>query len=81
MYDDQSGNDIMKNKDLAIKAEIEALLESHTPGHNLKAYFENLPDDKLRRTIKIFSSIYPFQLVISDEEFSFITYIFSEKKY
>lgn len=69
----------MKNKDITIRLEIEKILQNNSSGDNLKCYFENLPDNKIRRTIAILSTIYPDKKIISDNDFDFIIYMFSKK--
>lgn len=72
---------MMRSKDFVIKSEIEDLLESNFSGQKLRSYFENLPDNRIRRAIAILSMLYPNKLTVSDDDFIFIIYMLSNKKY
>ena len=72
---------MMKSKDLVIKSEIENLLQSRSSGQNLKSYFENLPDHKVRRAIVILSRIYPDKSTVSDDDLEFIICMLSKERY
>jgi len=74
-------HDMMKSKDLVIKSEIENLLQSRSSGQNLKSYFENLPDHKVRRAIVILSRIYPDKNTVSDDDLAFIICMLSKERY
>ena len=71
----------MRKKDLETRKAIENILESSSPGKDLKDYFAGFPDRSIRRTISILSGIYPDKIMIGDEEFSFILYMFSDIKF
>lgn len=72
---------MMKSKDLVIKSEIENLLQSRSSGQNLKSYFENLPDHKVRRAIVILSRICPDKSTVSDDDLEFIICMLSKERY
>ena len=71
----------MSKKDIEIKATIESILENSYSGQHLKNYFDGLPDKNIRRAISILSSIYPGKTTSSDDDFSFILYMFSGIKF
>lgn len=71
----------MKNKDINAKMKIEGALQSSSAGQDLISYFESLPYNKIRRAMAILSAIYPNKTNISDDDFGFITYIFSQEKF
>ncbi|MDR2207878.1 MAG: hypothetical protein LBE22_02750 [Azoarcus sp.] len=72
---------MMGSKDLEIKQEIDKILQGKSVGMKLKTYFENMPEERIRRAIHVFASIYPDKQVISDDDFVFIPYILSEEKF
>lgn len=71
----------MRKKDLEIKATIGNMLENNFSGRRLKIYFEALPDKSIRRAIGILSDIYPDKTTISDDDFAFIPYMFSDARF
>ena len=71
----------MSRKDSEMRAAIENILESDSPGQGLKKYFGGLPDKSLRRAISVLSGIYPDKTAISDDEFSFVLSMFSDRKF
>lgn len=71
----------MREKDLEIRRTIESILENDFPGQGLKNYFAGLPDKKIRKAISILSGMYPDKTTVSDDEFSFILYMFSDMKF
>jgi hypothetical protein len=71
----------VKNKDLNKKFEIEGILQSSSAGQDLISYFELLPDNKIRRAMAILSAVYPNKINVSDDDFEFIVYIFSQEKF
>ena len=71
----------MKKKDLEIKTTIESILKNSSSGQRLKNYFVELPDKRIRRAISVLSAIYPAQTTISDDDLSFILYMFSDTKF
>jgi hypothetical protein len=70
----------MSNKDIEIKAEIEKMLRDNSAGKKLTAYFEDMPEKKIRRAIYILASIFPINKVISNDDFVFILYMLSNNK-
>ena len=71
----------MSGKDLEIRTTIEHILENNSHGRRLKEYFGGLPDARIRRAIGILSGIYPDRTTISDDDFSFVVYLFSNVKF
>ena len=71
----------MSKRDLEIRATIESILAKSSSGQGLKNYFAGLPDTQIRRAISILSEIYPDKTEVSDEEFSFLLYMFSDVKF
>ena len=71
----------MGRKDSEIRAAIESMLESGSSGRRLKDYFDALPDKRVRRAIGILSGIYPDKTAISDDDFSFVTHMFSDVRF
>jgi hypothetical protein len=71
----------MNKKDLEIRKTIENILENTSPGQHLKNYFDGLPEKKIRRVISILSGIYPDKTISSDDDFSFVMYMFSDIKF
>lgn len=71
----------MSKKDSDIRITIKNILENNFSGQRLKNYFDNLPDKSIRRALGILSGIYPDKTTISDDEFSFILYMFSDIKF
>lgn len=71
----------MSKKDFEIKKTIKNILKNNSSGQRLKSYFDVLPDKSLRRAISILSGLYPEKTTISDDDFSFIIYMFSEIKF
>jgi hypothetical protein len=71
----------MSKKDLEIRTTIENILENISPGQHLKNYFDGLSEKRIRRAISILSGIYPDKTTSSDDEFSFIMYMFSDIKF
>jgi hypothetical protein len=77
----QHGNKAMSSKDSEIKMEIEEILQNNFSGMLLKSYFENISKNKIRRTIHILAAIYPNKIIISDDDFVFISYMLSNEKF
>jgi hypothetical protein len=75
------GAEVMSNKDLKIKMEIDEILNNKHAGVKLKTYFENMSDGKIRRAIHVLATIYPDKKNISDDDFSFILYMFSNENF
>ena len=71
----------MKDKDIKIKVEIENILQNESSGLALKSYFENIPENRIRRSLHILSSIYPGKTKVSDDDFSFISYMITNEKF
>jgi hypothetical protein len=71
----------MRKKDFEIRTTVENILENISSGQHLKNYFDGLSEKRIRRAISILSSIYPDKTTISDDEFSFIMYMFSDIKF
>jgi len=69
----------MNSKDIEIKMEIEEILKNNLSGVKLKAYFEGVPEKKIRRAIHILATIYPDEETISDDNFVFIPYMLSNE--
>ncbi|MCL2873049.1 MAG: hypothetical protein FWF41_08775 [Betaproteobacteria bacterium] len=67
----------MRNKDLEIKNEIEAMLQGDAAGAALKAYFEAVPESQRRRAIHLLASVYPGKRTLSDDDFVFVHYMLS----
>ena len=73
----------MRKRDLEIKITIESILKNSSSGQHLKNYFAELPDTRIRRAISILSNsnVYPGKTTISDDDLSFILYMFSDIKF
>ncbi len=71
----------MRKKDIEIKTTIENMLEASSSGSLLKGYFAGLPDNQIRRAISILSGNYPVKATCSEDDFSFILYMFSTVKF
>lgn len=71
----------MSKKDIEMRATIKNILENNFSGQGLKNYFDNLPEKSIRRAISILSCIYPDKTTISDDDFLFIIYMFSDIKF
>jgi hypothetical protein len=71
----------MNVKDMQTKIEINTILQNQSPDLNLKLYFENIQENKIRRAIHILSSIYPGRKIISNDDLIFISYVISNKKF
>ncbi len=67
----------MRTKDLEIKKTFEHMLEAPDAGQRLQAYFAELPEKNIRRAISILSGMYPVTRTCSDDDFSFILYMFT----
>jgi hypothetical protein len=72
---------VMGKKDLEMRMTIESILENDSSGKRLKNYFAELPDNRIRRAISVLSGMYPDKTTISDDDFSFIMYMFSDIKF
>ena len=71
----------MRKKDHETKTAIKNILENGSSGQALKDYFDGLPDKRIRRAIGILSGVYPDSTTISDDDFPFIMYMFSDIKF
>lgn len=70
----------MSGKDKHIKEVLETIIEKDNIGKNLKGYFSSISERDMRRAIFILSNIYPDKINMSDSEFEFIIYMFSNIK-
>lgn len=71
----------MGKKDIEIKTTIENILEHDFSGQQLQNYFDALPAKSIRRAISILSRMYPGATTISDDDFPFILFMFSDIKF
>lgn len=71
----------MGKKDYEIRIAIKTIIDNDYSGRHLKYYFSVMPDKSIRRAINILSKIYPDKTTISDDDFLFITYMFSNVKF
>ena len=71
----------MGGKDIEITTKLKELLQSGFAGLKLKAYFENMPEKKIRRAIALLATVYPERTVLSDDDFVFIPYMLSNEKF
>ena len=67
----------MRQKDTEIKEKFERILAASDSGKRLQAYFAELPEKNIRRGIHILSGMYPVKTTCSDDDFSFILYMFT----
>ena len=63
-----------------MKEQMNLMLNSKSSGSDLIAYFNHLPEKKLRRAIKVFSDIYPDKPIIGEDQVEFIDYMLSTPK-
>ncbi|CAD5688401.1 Uncharacterised protein [Escherichia coli] len=71
----------MSRHDISLKSQFKRIIESNNVGQELISFFDKLPQESYRRAIYILSIIYPVKLNVSDDEFKFIFYIMSQKKF
>lgn len=71
----------MSRHDISLKSQFKRIIESNNVGQELISFFDKLPQESYRRAIYILSTIYPVKLNVSDDEFKFIFYIMSQKKF
>lgn len=71
----------MGSKDRQLQWDIKNILQGHSVGQNLIAYFDALPPSKIRRAITVLSSIYPEKTTLADDELMFITHMLENEKY
>lgn len=71
----------MSRHDIILRTKFERIIESNNVGQALISFFDKLPQGNYRRAIYVLSVIYPVKLHVDDDEFKFIFYIMSEKKF
>ncbi len=71
----------MSRHDILLRSQFERIIESNNVGQALISFFDKLPQENYRRALYVLSTSYPVKLNVGDNEFKFIFYIMSEKKF
>lgn len=71
----------MSRHDILLRSQFERIIEGDRVGQALISFYEKLPEENYRRALYILSIIYPIKLNVGDDEFKFIFYIMSQKKF
>lgn len=71
----------MSRHDILLRPQFERIIEGDRVGQALISFYEKLPEGNYRRALYILSIIYPIKLNVGDDEFRFIFYIMSQKKF
>ncbi|EHD5826444.1 hypothetical protein JQY84_001590 [Escherichia coli] len=71
----------MSRHDILLRSQFERIIEGDRVGQALISFYEKLPEENYRRALYILSIIYPIKLNVGDDEFKFIIYIMSQKKF
>lgn len=71
----------MSRHDILLRSKFERIIESNNVGQALISFFDKLPQENYRRALYVLSTIYPVKLNVGDDEFKFIFYIMSQKKF
>ncbi len=71
----------MSRHDILLRSQFERIIESNNVGQALISFFDKLPQENYRRALYVLSTIYPVKLNVGDDEFKFIFYIMSQKKF
>ena len=80
-YLGRTGRIAMSRHDSLLRTQFERIIDGDNLGQALISLLDKLPQENYRRAIYVLSTIYPVKLNVGDDEFKFIFYIMSQKKF